>query len=695
MGTPGQTFYIDLDTGSSLLWLQSIIDPDLDPPLPGQITYQPARSIAAIDQVRSDQAKYGDGDLVTVALYKDSVTVGKMSIPSALIGAAPTSGIKTGFQMSKANGILGLGFPTDPANAGRRNLVQTLYDMGLVRHASFALIGPRVDPKLAEKIDKKVIMQPRGTFVIGSVDPAYYTGSIAWCPQIVATNRWIVKLDKVIINGKVAFENQRALIDTGTAYIVASPSNYDKAQTFINGAAPIEQKKGLMFSFPSESLKSVGFVFGGREIRLQPQDFGLGGVKTQSNRMCSSIVKLPSWDFDENLWVIGGIFLDNVVTIFDYGERKLGFADISEKDLAEAGLAKEAAPTAAGAAPAPVPATTTPFDATSSSVVPVPDISTMTIPPLASPPGGRTTSTPVTLTPFPPPAIAVGFQSIDLGPVHIRAITFPSNASSDSFSLNFNAQADITPDPNSDSQLLSGAASWLRALPNDPDLQVGRVSVGKPYGGGWTEKGLPLTNTVNVQFPRKFAPAAKDADGKEGAVKVVLWLSGLDFSKAYNWRVRATAASITNEGFTCNIETWDDSILYKADVCWIAHTTTARTRIESGVFSTNDVRAPKPWVNSNKGRVKFERSWAKKPNIVAGLNLLEIGCGRPFRVKTRTEMTEDSFEWGLDSDAANEPHLYQAGAGWIAIDSVSAPEFLFLCVRSLLVKSFHNMKDFS
>ena len=582
--------------------------------------------------------------------------------------------------MSKANGILGLGFPTDPANGGRRNLVQTLYDMGMVKHPSFALIGPRVDPKLAEKIDKKVIMQPRGTFVIGSVDPAYYTGSIAWCPQIVATNRWIVNLDKILINGKVAFENQRALIDTGTAYIVASPGNYDKAQTFIDGAKPIEQRKGLMFSFPSENLTSVGFVFGGREISLKPQDFGLGGIKTQSNRMCSSILKLPSWDFDDNLWVIGGIFLDNVVTVFDYKERKVGFADISEKDLAEAGSAEKAPASASTAVPATIATTTSPTapDATSTPNIPAPDISTLTIPPLASPPGGRTTSTPVTLTPYPPPAIAVGFHSLDLGPVHIRAITFPSNASSDSFTLNFNAQADITPNPASDSQLISGAASWLRALPKDPDLQVGRISVGKPYGGGWSEKGLPMTNTVNVSFARKFAPAGKDADGKEGAVKVVLWLSGLDFSKAYNWRVRATATEITNEGFTCNVETWDDTILYKADVCWIAHSTTPRMRIESGVFSTNDVRAPKPWANSNKGKVKFGRGWAKKPNVVAGLNLLEIGCGRPFRVKTGMEVGEDGFGWGLDSDAKDEPHLYQAGAGWVAIDAVSAVRYLSL-----------------
>lgn len=179
MGTPPQIFYVDLDTGSSLFWLQSVIDPAEGEEVPAQNTYYPGKSLSALDLAQTDNAKYGDGDLVTVELYQDVVRTGKLIIEAALIGAAPTHSVKTGFAMSKANGLLGLGFPTKPGNASRRNLVQVLYDKKLIKHASFALVGPRIDPKMAEQIDKRTIMQPRGTFVIGSVDPAFYTGSIA------------------------------------------------------------------------------------------------------------------------------------------------------------------------------------------------------------------------------------------------------------------------------------------------------------------------------------------------------------------------------------------------------------------------------------------------------------------------------------------------------------------------------------
>lgn len=111
----------------------------------GQNTYQPTKSLSARPLARTDKAKYGDGDLVSVELFNDKVQLGKMTIPSALIGAAPSRTLKTGFAMSKANGLLGLGFLTDPRNAKRRDLVQLLYDMKLVKHASFAMIGPRDD----------------------------------------------------------------------------------------------------------------------------------------------------------------------------------------------------------------------------------------------------------------------------------------------------------------------------------------------------------------------------------------------------------------------------------------------------------------------------------------------------------------------------------------------------------------------
>ena len=615
-----------------------------------------------------------------------------MDIPSALLGAAPTHGLKVGFQMSKANGILGLGFPTDPVNSGRRNLVQTLYDMGAVKHASFALIGPRVDPKLAEKIDKQVIMQPRGTFVIGSVDPAYYTGSIAWCPQIVATNRWIVKLDKILINGQVAFTNQQALIDTGTAYIVASPGNFDKVQRSIPGAAPIAKKNGMMFSFPSESLQSIGFVFGGREISLKSQDFGLGGIKTRDNQMCSSILKLPRWDFDSNLWVIGGIFLDNVVTIFDYNERKVGFADISEKDLAEEARTKEGLSSTPGSA-APATVKDPAVDAVKPTAAEVSgqpepaeqrpklvasDVNFCEVSKNDNPPSGREFSQRITFGKKPECQVAVGFASLDLGWQHVRAITFADENHYDSFRLNFNASVDTDThgvtgkNPDSDTVLRSGKSAWLRALPDDPNIQTGRWTTGVPYDKGGKQLGPDQTG--DIKFARSFSSPPK----------VILWLAGMDFSKAYNWRLKAEVKSVTVDGFTLSVGSWKDSILYKADVCWIAHSDVAG--IQSGTFSTEEVRGA-GWALESAGFSKFAKAFAKPPRLVAGLNKIEFGCGRDLTVATITTATEEGVKWSMNS--RGNTHQYISACSYIAFDPVCSLD------RTLVSLTDECLQDFS
>ena len=503
--------------------------------------------------------------------------------------------------------------------------------------------------------------------MIGSVDPAYYTGSIAWCPQIVSTNRWIVKLDRILINGKVAFENQLALIDTGTAYIVTSPGNFDKSQKSITGAEP--RKNGLMFTFPSESLKTVDFVFAGRSISLQPQDFRLGGIKNEAGRMCSSIVKLPEWQFEDNLWVMGGIFLDNVVTIFDYEARKVGFADISENDLTSA--TKAGPPDMVGPPPIGLPVTTlAPVTEAPSSVQPSKTIasdadffeSSLD----ANTSGGREITQRISFSQKPPAQIATGFASLDLGPSHIRAITFATDNTYEAFNLHLNASADtdshgVLRNPDSDTVLRSGKAAWLRALPNDPNIQIGRWSMGNSYPKG---KQLPPEQSATINFRRAF----------EKPPKVVLWLAGMDFSKAVNWRLKADVTNVAAESFTMTIGSWKDTILYKADVCWIAHADVAG--IQSGIFSTEETRGS-GWALENKGFSKFGKPFSKPPRLVAALNKIEFGCGRDLRVKTEVKVGNEGVDWSMNSDG--NVHQYTTACSYIAFDAVS--RILDLCYR--------------
>lgn len=330
------TFLLDLDTGSSLLWVQAQLSSS-DPSIDDQNQYNPTTSKTAQARDQTQRVNYGDGSHVEASLYSDNVIIEKLLAKNQQLGAVSSANLSSNAIQGKSNGLIGLGFPPDDDN-----LVQNLQQQGVIKYASITLVGPRNDPKKAGEIDAKAIMEPRGYLIVGSVDPKYYTGDIAWCPRVsdldgMAQNRWVVKLDSVSLNGKVVFQNQYALIDTGTSYIMTSPTSLDQFRRQITGAKITPSKK-YMFMYPPSSITSVSFVLGGREIQLHPSDFSLGEIKPDSKGnlwALSSICTVPGgWPFPDNLWILGGIFIDNVVSIFDFGEKKIGFADISENDLA-------------------------------------------------------------------------------------------------------------------------------------------------------------------------------------------------------------------------------------------------------------------------------------------------------------------------------------------------------------------------
>ena len=149
-------FYVDLDTGSSLLWLQAKVGSG-DSGIDDQSMYTPAKSSTAKNLESQRQMSYGDGARILCQLFNDSVSAGGLVAEQQLLGAAPEEDIRDENRSKKSNGLLGLGFAKNTLN-----LVETLKAQGRVKHASLSLIGPRNDPKLASKIDKNIIMQPRG-----------------------------------------------------------------------------------------------------------------------------------------------------------------------------------------------------------------------------------------------------------------------------------------------------------------------------------------------------------------------------------------------------------------------------------------------------------------------------------------------------------------------------------------------------
>jgi hypothetical protein len=140
----------------------------------------------------------------------------------------------------------------------------------------------------------------------------------------------------------------------------------------------------------------------------------------------------------------------------------------------------------------------------------------------------------------------------------------------------------------------------------------------------------------------------------------------LDMSKDYNWRVIATADDISSKGFTINIETWADSILYAATVHWIAYPSD-KAGVTSGTYKVTDNG---PWNQpalENLGRVNFPAKTFKSPPVVlTALNRLDIDHSYDLRVKLgATGISAKGMDWRIEG--WYDTFLFDAGASYIAL----------------------------
>lgn len=235
IGTPAQVLSLDFDTGSSDLWVFSSETPASQ--RNGQTIYTPSKSSSATKlSGASWQISYGDGSSSSGDVYKDTVTIGGLTVKNQAVEAAQK--VSSSFTSeSLTDGLVGLAFSS--INTVSPTQQNTFFD-----NAKSALDKPLFTADLKH--------QAAGKYNFGYIDTTAYTGSISYVAVDNSQGFWGFTST---VNGKKV----SGIADTGTTLLYLPTSLVSAYYSKISGAKNNASAGG--YTFPCSGGNPPAFTF--------------------------------------------------------------------------------------------------------------------------------------------------------------------------------------------------------------------------------------------------------------------------------------------------------------------------------------------------------------------------------------------------------------------------------------------------
>ncbi|MCJ1422725.1 hypothetical protein MMC29_000605 [Sticta canariensis] len=180
VGTPPQPMSVQLDTGSSDLWIplvDSTICRDGFCGETGSFDYSLSTSLQVFDETVSFHIGYGDGSSYDGQIVVDTLQIGETTVENATMALVDSADDLFMGAGPIGNGIWGINFPMGQTNVRRpddmpyESILQKMKKDGTIKSVSYSLWLDSIDAK-------------KGTILFGGVDSAKYTPPLISVPII-------------------------------------------------------------------------------------------------------------------------------------------------------------------------------------------------------------------------------------------------------------------------------------------------------------------------------------------------------------------------------------------------------------------------------------------------------------------------------------------------------------------------------
>lgn len=303
IGTPGQVLKLDLDTGSSDLWVFSNATQGASQ----RTSYNPGKSRTSkkLDGYTFG-IRYQDGTSATGDVYLDTVSAGRLSVNNQAVETA--SRVSNTFDSEpNLNGLMGLGFET--LNTVRPKKQKTFFTNAIPQLRS---------PVFTANLKR----QKPGTYNFGYIDNTSYTGNIGYVPVDSSRGFWqFTSSGYAVGTDKIGRTSISGIADTGTTLLLL-PDSVNKAYYSKVSGSEFDSKINAYTFGCRTQLPTFSFAVGGVTITI-PASYLNFGVVTADGKTCAGSLQ-PSDGIGINIF--GDIALKAAFVVFDGGQKRIGWA---------------------------------------------------------------------------------------------------------------------------------------------------------------------------------------------------------------------------------------------------------------------------------------------------------------------------------------------------------------------------------
>ncbi|ORX44789.1 acid protease [Hesseltinella vesiculosa] len=312
IGEPPQPFQVVFDTGSADVWVVSSTCESNSCQHHQNYNRRLSAShepLGLEDEDDDDEqvfmdVNYGTGHIRAV-LNRDTIQVAGLELEDQVVGEAIA--ISNDFMGTPFDGIFGLGL----ASLSSSHHPPPFYSMMSSRMLDSPLFA--------------MYIQSRGGEIdFGGMDLSRFSGPMMFTP-LVDTEYWAIQLQKIRLGNMAKMGNRRAIVDSGTTLIIVTPEDAEKIHGAIDGAVDNGDSTWSVPCNAASLLPPLIFELeDGVELVLPGNQYVLSQLQP-SKTMCLSGISGQSLDYEEKTWILGDVFMRHYYTVFDYGNRRIGF----------------------------------------------------------------------------------------------------------------------------------------------------------------------------------------------------------------------------------------------------------------------------------------------------------------------------------------------------------------------------------